>query len=122
MTKEVPAPVPVAIRVETLPNQTRYTAGDVLQSAGRDASPVTAAEFLKNFRPKSGTWAHLDIAGTGWNSRGIKGPTGRPASLLLSYLIDLSRGIIRDRRGGTVLAFDAEGPADGFGVEGKGEE
>ena len=96
--------------------------GDVLQSAGRDASPVTAAEFLKNFRPKSGTWAHLDIAGTGWNSRGIKGPTGRPASLLLSYLIDLSRGIIRDRRGGTVLAFDAEGPADGFGVEGKGEE
>ena len=32
--KEVPAPVPVAIRVETLPNQTRYTAGDVLQSEG----------------------------------------------------------------------------------------
>lgn len=86
--------------------------GDVLQSAGRDASPVTAAEFLRNFRPKRGTWAHLDIAGTGWNSRGIKGPTGRPAPLLLSYLTDLSRGIIRDRRGGMMLALDAEGPVD----------
>ena len=67
--------------------------GDVLQSAGRDASPVTAAEFLKRFRPKSGKWAHLDIAGTGWNSRGIKGPTGRPAALLLEYIMNIVRAM-----------------------------
>ena len=33
-------------------------------------------------------WAHLDIAGTAWNSGGHKGATGRPVPLLVKFLLD----------------------------------
>ncbi|MDD4887754.1 MAG: hypothetical protein PHO64_12670, partial [Thiomonas sp.] len=38
--------------------------------------------FAKDFR-----WAHLDIAGTAWNSGVNKGATGRPVPLLVRYLL-----------------------------------
>ncbi|WIO73483.1 leucyl aminopeptidase [Porticoccaceae bacterium LTM1] len=55
--------------------------------AGRDAGSITAACFLSRFA-KSYSWAHLDIAGTFWNSGANKGATGRPIPMLVDYLIN----------------------------------
>lgn len=59
---------------------------DITNSAGREASPVTAGAFLSRFTGNI-PWAHLDIAGTAWNSNGYKHPTGRPLALLLEYVV-----------------------------------
>jgi leucyl aminopeptidase len=48
---------------------------------------VTAACFLARFTEKY-SWAHLDIAGTAWNSSGNKGATGRPVPLLVNFLLN----------------------------------
>ena len=54
---------------------------------GRAAGAVTAAAFLARFA-RERCWAHLDIAGTAWQSGKDKGATGRPVPLLVQYLID----------------------------------
>lgn len=59
---------------------------DIANVGGREAGSVTAAKFLQHFTDY--TWAHLDIAGTAWNSGAQKGATGRPVPLLLQYLVD----------------------------------
>ena len=59
---------------------------DIANIGGRLAGATTAACFLSRFT-KDQTWAHLDIAGTAWNSGGKnKGSTGRPVPLLVNYL------------------------------------
>jgi leucyl aminopeptidase len=40
---------------------------DIANVGGKEAGSVTAACFLSRFTEKY-TWAHLDIAGTAWNS------------------------------------------------------
>ncbi|HAI34964.1 MAG TPA: leucyl aminopeptidase, partial [Alcanivorax sp.] len=46
--------------------------------------------FLHRFA-RDVKWAHLDIAGTAWNSGGKeKGSTGRPVPMLTRYLINLA--------------------------------
>jgi len=55
----------------------------------RSAGSITAACFLSKFT-KNFRWAHLDIAGTAWNSGKEKGATGRPIPLLVQYLVDRS--------------------------------
>jgi len=62
---------------------------DVANVAGRPGGSITAAKFLQRFAGQ-GPWAHLDIAGTAWNSGKAKGATGRPVGLLLAYLLTLS--------------------------------
>ena len=59
---------------------------DITNSAGREASPITAAAFLSRFVGNV-PWVHLDIAGTAWNANGYKHPTGRPLPLLFEYLL-----------------------------------
>ena len=59
---------------------------DIANIGGREAGSVTAACFLARFTEKQ-KWAHLDIAGTAWNSGANKGATGRPVSLLVDYLL-----------------------------------
>ncbi len=58
--------------------------------AGREAGAITAAAFLKHFVGEE-TWAHLDIAGTAWETTGKawipKGATGYGVRLL----VDLAR-------------------------------
>lgn len=56
---------------------------------GRAAGTITAASFLSRFT-KNYPWAHLDIAGTAWNSGKNKGSSGRPVPLLVQYLLDRS--------------------------------
>ncbi|SDJ82479.1 leucyl aminopeptidase [Microbulbifer yueqingensis] len=60
---------------------------DMQNIGGREAGSVTAACFLSRFA-EDYTWAHLDIAGSAWNSGANKGATGRPVPLLLEYLLN----------------------------------
>lgn len=53
---------------------------------GRAAGSISAACFLSRFT-ESYPWAHLDIAGTAWDSGAKKCATGRPVGLLLDYLV-----------------------------------
>lgn len=59
---------------------------DMANIGGRSAGTITAACFLSRFTKKY-RWAHLDIAGTAWNSGQEKGSTGRPVPLLTQFLI-----------------------------------
>ncbi len=58
---------------------------DVANIGGRMAGSITAACFLWRFA-KSYKWAHLDIAGTAWDSGSAKSSTGRPVPLLYEFL------------------------------------
>ncbi|NND66304.1 MAG: leucyl aminopeptidase [Halioglobus sp.] len=59
---------------------------DIPNIGGPGAGTITAACFLSRFC-EDYNWAHLDIAGSAWNSA-PKGATGRPVALLTQYLID----------------------------------
>jgi len=56
-------------------------------SAGRAGGSITAAMFLKQFAGKF-TWAHLDIAGSGWDSGKVAKATGRPVGLLTRWILN----------------------------------
>ncbi len=68
-------------------DQLKSNFADMANIGGRDAGTITAACFLSRFTKKY-KWAHLDIAGTAWNSGKEKGATGRPVSLLTQYILD----------------------------------
>lgn len=55
-----------------------------------EAGSVTAACFLSHFTKKF-RWAHLDIAGTAWNSGKKNDATGRPVPLLMAVLREAAR-------------------------------
>ncbi len=67
--------------------QLKSNFADVANIGGREAGTITAGCFLGRFT-KDYTWAHLDIAGTAWNSGKGKGATGRPVPLLTQFLFD----------------------------------
>lgn len=71
---------------ESYTKQLKSRFADLANIGGPAAGSVTAACFLAEFT-KDYNWAHMDIAGTAWNSPGIKGASGRPVSLLFSYLL-----------------------------------
>jgi leucyl aminopeptidase len=58
---------------------------DIANIGGPKAGSVTAACFLQRFT-REYRWAHLDVAGTAWNSGTAKGATGRPVPLLVQFL------------------------------------
>lgn len=58
---------------------------DIANIGGPKAGTITAACFLSRFTEKF-VWAHLDIAGSAWNSGAEKAATGRPVPLLVEYL------------------------------------
>jgi leucyl aminopeptidase len=59
---------------------------DMSNLGGRPAGAITAACFLSRFTRKY-NWAHMDIAGTAWQSGKNKGATGRPVPLLSQFLM-----------------------------------
>jgi leucyl aminopeptidase len=59
---------------------------DIQNIGGRYGGAITAAAFLANFT-KDEKWAHLDIAGTAWESGNNKGSTGRPVKLLTDFVM-----------------------------------
>ena len=70
---------------EDYQEQLKSPFADMANVGGRSAGSITAACFLWRFT-KAYKWAHLDIAGTAWNSSAQKGATGRPVGLLVQYL------------------------------------
>jgi leucyl aminopeptidase len=73
---------------EEYQDQLESNFADMANIGGREAGTITAACFLSRFAKKL-KWAHLDIAGTAWESGKSKGATGRPVPLLSQYLLDL---------------------------------
>ena len=67
--------------------QLKSNFADMANIGGRAAGTITAACFLARFTTDY-NWAHLDIAGTAWNSGANKGATGRPVPLLTQFLIE----------------------------------
>lgn len=66
--------------------QLKSNFADLGNIGGPGGGSITAACFLSRFA-ENYNWAHLDIAGSAWNSA-PKGATGRPVALLTQYLID----------------------------------
>ncbi|MFQ6372211.1 leucyl aminopeptidase [Shewanella sp. YIC-542] len=62
---------------------------DMANIGGRPAGSITAACFLSRFTKKY-NWAHLDVAGTAWNSGANKGATGRPVPMLTQFILNRS--------------------------------
>jgi leucyl aminopeptidase len=71
---------------EDYAEQLRSNFADLANIGGRDGGAITAGAFLGRFT-QGMKWAHLDIAGTAWNSGAQKGGTGRPVPLLADFLI-----------------------------------
>ena len=66
--------------------QLKSNFADMANIGGRAGGSITAACFLSRFTSKY-SWAHLDIAGTAWQSGKKKGSTGRPVPLLTHFLM-----------------------------------
>ncbi|MGH8651875.1 MAG: leucyl aminopeptidase [Gammaproteobacteria bacterium] len=62
---------------------------DMANVGSREGGTITAACFLSRFT-KSLRWAHLDIAGSAWDTGKTKGATGRPVPLLVEFLLGRS--------------------------------
>ncbi len=67
--------------------QLKSNFADMSNVGGREAGTITAACFLWRFTKKF-RWAHLDVAGTAYQTGSNKGSTGRPVPLLTQYLIN----------------------------------
>jgi leucyl aminopeptidase len=72
---------------EEYDQQLKSNFADIPNIGGAGGGSITAACFLGRFA-EDYKWAHLDIAGTAWNSAGPKGATGRPVPLLVEYLLN----------------------------------
>jgi leucyl aminopeptidase len=63
----------------------RSNFADMANIAGREAGTITAAAFLGKYT-QGLSWAHMDIAGSAWNSGNAKAATARPLPLLTEFL------------------------------------
>ena len=79
---------------EEYKDQNKSDVADLKNSGGRNASSITAAQFLAEFAGDT-PWVHLDIAGTSMaeKERGylVKGATGVPVRTLINLLVALAR-------------------------------
>ena len=80
-------PLPVT---EEYAEQLKSNFADFANIGGRDGGAITAAAFLGKFT-QGLKWAHLDVAGTAYQSGAQKGSTGRPTPLLSDFLIRRAR-------------------------------
>jgi leucyl aminopeptidase len=71
---------------EEYAEQLKSNFADFANVGGRDGGAITAATFLGKFT-QGLKWAHLDIAGTAYQSGAQKGSTGRPTPLLADFLL-----------------------------------
>jgi leucyl aminopeptidase len=71
---------------EEYAEQLKSNFADFANIGGRDGGAITAATFLGKFT-QGLKWAHLDIAGTAYQSGAAKGSTGRPTALLADFLL-----------------------------------
>jgi len=71
---------------EEYAEQLKSNFADFANIGGRDGGAITAATFLGKFT-QGLKWAHLDIAGTAYQSGAAKGSTGRPTALIAEFLL-----------------------------------
>ena len=71
---------------EEYAEQLKSNFADFANVGGRDGGAITAATFLAKFT-QGLVWAHLDVAGTAYQSGPAKGSTGRPTALLAQFLL-----------------------------------
>jgi leucyl aminopeptidase len=71
---------------EEYAEQLKSNFADFANIGGRDGGAITAASFLGKFT-QGLRWAHLDIAGTAYQSGAAKGSTARPTPLLADFLL-----------------------------------
>ena len=74
---------------EEYENQTQSDYADMANIGSSPSGGIIAANFLARFAKKL-RWAHIDIGGTAWNSRGVRGASGRPVPLLIQYFLQKS--------------------------------
>jgi leucyl aminopeptidase len=67
-------------------DQLKSNFADFANVAGREGGAITAACYLAKFTQDL-KWAHLDVAGTAYQSGSQKSSTGRPVPLLVEYLL-----------------------------------
>jgi leucyl aminopeptidase len=72
---------------EEYAEQLKSNFADFANVGGRDGGAITAATFLGKFTHGL-RWAHLDIAGTAYQSGAAKGSTARPTPLLADFLLN----------------------------------
>jgi leucyl aminopeptidase len=72
--------------LEEYQEQLKSNFADFANVGGREGGACTAAGFLWKFTDGL-RWAHLDIAGTAYQTGANKGSTGRPIPLLVDYLL-----------------------------------
>ncbi len=74
--------------------QNKSDVADIKNSGGRNASSITAAQFLAEFAGET-PWVHLDIAATSMSEKDlgylVKGATGVPVRTLINLLGALAR-------------------------------
>ncbi len=70
-------------------DQLKSNFADFANVAGREGGAITAACYLSKFTQDL-KWAHLDVAGTAYQSGAQKSSTGRPVPLLVEYLLSHS--------------------------------
>jgi leucyl aminopeptidase len=80
-------PLPIT---EEYAEQLKSNFADFANIGGRDGGAITAAAFLAKFT-EGMKWAHLDVAGTAYQSGAQKGSTGRPTALLADFLLRRAR-------------------------------
>jgi leucyl aminopeptidase len=74
-------------------DQIKSDAADIVNSAGRWGSPITAGAFLSYFVPRDGSvpWAHLDIAGVADTDKELpyyaRGATGFGVRTLVEWVM-----------------------------------
>ena len=66
--------------------QLKSNFADFANVGSREGGAITAGCFLAKFT-EGLNWAHLDIAGTAWQSGAKKGATGRPVPMLAEFLL-----------------------------------
>jgi leucyl aminopeptidase len=71
--------------------QLKSNFADMANIGGREGGTITAAQFLARFA-KDIKWAHLDIAGTAWQSGANKGASGRPVPMLVEFIMNQANG------------------------------
>jgi leucyl aminopeptidase len=76
---------------EEYAEQLKSNFADFANIGGREGGAITAAAFLGKFT-QGISWAHLDVAGTAYQSGNQKGSTGRPTPLLADFLIHRAEG------------------------------
>ena len=80
---------------EDLRENMKSKVADIVNSAGREGSPITAALFLREFIPQNTAWLHIDIAGTATTKKqwhyNPPGSTGFPVRSMTA-LVELISG------------------------------